>query len=310
MTKTTIEWADEVWNPVTGCTKVSAGCKNCYAERIAGRFWGSRKFGDIQIHPDRLEDPYHWKKPRRVFVNSMSDLFHSEVPDHFIDQVFVAMKMAYNHTFLILTKRPNRMLSWFKRWTNGEWDTPGIIIHEAEAKYGKSSTSSQYQWPLKNVWLGVSVEDQKTADERIPLLLQTPAAVRFVSIEPMLGPVKLQGWDGNFSRHYLNHDFIEDKATRGPLDWVICGGESGPGARPVHPDWVRSIRDQCQMAQVPFLFKQWGEWLGTYPDDPKPEGKLDCYIWNGGIASWRLGKKKAGRLFDGVEWNQYPEVKK
>ena len=247
---TKIEWADEVWNVVTGCTKVSAGCKNCYAERMAKRLGG--RFGyppapdqfKVTLHPEQLKLPLRWKKPRRVFVNSMSDLFHEDVPDDFIDNVFVYMKMAHAHTFLILTKRPERMLKWFTRWTVGGWDTPGIIKHNAETIFGENSTSSSITWPRSNIWLGVSVEDQKTANERLPILAQIPAAKRFVSCEPLLGPI----------------DFISDSYAR--FDWVIVGGESGPGARPMDLEWAESIVTQCEVVGIPVFVKQ----LGGFPD--------------------------------------------
>jgi protein gp37 len=235
MGDTTIEWATKVWNPVTGCTKVSAGCKNCYAERIANRFWGERKFTDVQCHDERLCDPQQWKKPQRVFVNSMSDLFHPDVRDEFIDKVFWKMADCDRHTFIILTKRVTRMHQYI---AGHVWGEPGRA--------------------LPNVWLGVSAENQIEADRRIPILLQTPAAKRFVSIEPMLGEILLQGWSERWHlmRNYLDQGGIQDRQQRGPLGWVICGCESGPGARPFDLDWARVLRDQCQEASVPFFFKQ------------------------------------------------------
>jgi protein gp37 len=284
MTKTKIEWADRVWNPITGCTKVSEGCRNCYAERLAGRFWKDRKFTEVRMHPERLSQPLSWKKPSRVFVNSMSDLFHPDVDHDFIGDVFRVMEKTPQHTYLILTKRPKEMLYWFN-------------LMNAE-RY------------LPNVWLGVSVEDQKSADERIPLLLNTPAAVRFVSCEPLLGPVDFWKFAtreetfGSMFDHRGSYGFYpglppEPIKYHEGIDWVIVGGESGPGARPMHPDWARSIRNQCVDAGVSFFFKQWGEWIHNYFDMPKE------------IAGWypeRVGKKNAGRLLDGVEWNQFPEV--
>jgi protein gp37 len=223
MTKTKIDWADEVWNPTTGCRKVSEGCRNCYAERIASRFWGERKFTDVRCHPERLDQPLRWKKPRRVFVDSMSDLFHEDVPDDFIVTVWMRMISCPQHTFIILTKRPKRMAKL----------VPQIFYNLIE-----DQVNIQH-----NVWLGVSVEDQKTADERIPWLLKTPAAVRLVSVEPMLWPVivPMQLWDFNLV---------------GEVDWVIAGCESGPNARPAEIDWFRSLRDQCVGAGVPFFLKQ------------------------------------------------------
>ncbi|MGH8676877.1 MAG: DUF5131 family protein [Burkholderiales bacterium] len=243
MNRTAIEWTDATWNPVTGCTKVSQGCKNCYAERLAPRVFAGqkmvelkiampprpRRFTDVLCHPERLDIPLHWRKPRMIFVNSMSDLFHEDVPDAFIDSVFEVMINAQDlgHIFQILTKRPERMRSFLnvKQWPRcGGMD----------------------QHPIKNIWLGVSVEDQATADERMPLLLQTPAAVRFVSYEPALGPVDFAPW------------LLERLGpTRAPsLGWVIAGGESGPHARPSHPDWFRSLARQCRDAGVAFFMKQ------------------------------------------------------
>lgn len=211
MSRTKIEWCDRVWNPVTGCTKVSAGCKNCYAERIAARFWGERKFTDIRCHLERLYDPYRWRKPSLVFVNSMSDLFHPEVDKEFIGDVFCMMQKTPQQTYMILTKRPKEMLYWFN-------------LMNAED-------------PLPNVWLGVSVEDQPTAEERITLLLKTPATLRFLSIEPMLSSIDIRG--------FLPH-----------IDWVICGCESGQKARPMDLDWALDLHDQCRAANVPFFLKQ------------------------------------------------------
>ena len=258
--KTAIEWTDRTWNPVTGCTKVSPGCANCYAERITNRFAGPDAFDKVVLHPERLEDPLRWKKTSRVFVNSMSDLFHECVPDGFLDAAFSVMARRRLHTFQILTKRAERVRNYFA--------DPLTRIRVAKA----IAWNDIPQWPLPNVWLGVSVENQRFADERIPLLLQTPAAVRFISVEPMLGPVDLFNADGDGLRGGL----------KGALDWVICGGESGPGARPLHPNWARALRDQCQSAGVPFFFKQWG---GRTP-------------------------KAGGRLLDGREWNEFPKKEK
>ena len=265
MTKTSIEWATDVWNPVTGCTKVSQGCKHCYAERIASRFWGERKFTDVRVHPDRLDEPLHWRKPRRVFVNSMSDLFHEDVPDSFIGRVFGVMSAAYWHTFIVLTKRANRMYSYLS----------DVDMHK---KLDPTNTNQRWQlfdtWRdipavLPNVWLLVSIEDQKSADERIPLLLQTPAAVRGVSYEPALGPVDF--------RPYLLADPGRPNWSRlNRLHWIIMGGESGPGARPMHPTWALSVRDQCQAAGVPFFFKQMGSaWANLNNTADRKGGEWD-----------------------------------
>ena len=240
--KSAIHWTDATWNPVTGYTKVSQGCKNCYAKfqawpRLAANpttVYFGRKFEDVQCHPELLEKPLRWRNPRRVFVNSMSDLFHEDVPDDFVAAVFGIMAAAPQHTFQILTKRPERIHGFFE-WLASALDTPGKPRLEAawqalfmekrhhpagdsgplHCKYGASPDGP---WPLPNVWLGVSVEDQKTADERIPLLLETPATVRFVSYEPALEGV-------NLFTHLMHKDGIH---------WLIVGGESGPKARPCH----------------------------------------------------------------------------
>jgi protein gp37 len=249
MTKTKIEWADRVWNPTTGCSAISAGCLHCYAERIAQRFWGERPFTEVRIHPERLIWPTKWRKPVRVFVDSMSDLFHPLVPDEFIWRVFESITMGNRrHTYMILTKRPGQMRKWFEKYQTRfyNYHAPG----EPEPEHAFAP------WPDPCIWLGVSAENQKTAEERIPLLLDTPAAVRFVSAEPLQGPIIL---------------------PPGQIDWLIVGGESGPGAYPTQPDWVRSLRDQAQERSIPFFFKQWG---GARP---------------GGAAE-----------LDGREWKEFP----
>jgi protein gp37 len=238
--KSTIEWTDATWNPVTGCTKVSPGCDHCYAERITNRFGGPGAFDTVVLHPERLTMPLHWKKPRMVFVNSMSDLFHDDVPDEFIRDVFVKMEVCTEHTFQILTKRPGRMASLLGRWKR-EWET------------AERMPTTIPRIPLPNIWLGTSVEDQKWADVRVPKLLETPAAVRFLSCEPLLGPI-----DFEFLGELELPADVDGAPYAGGIDWVIAGGESGPDARPMHPDWARSLRDQCIEAEIPFFFKQWG----------------------------------------------------
>ena len=296
--KSGIEWTDATWNPVTGCSKVSAGCKHCYAERDWARLsanpktvYYGRKFTDVRCHPERLweNSPGRWEKPRRVFVNSMSDLFHPDVPFEFIDDVFEFINCSPMHIFQILTKRPERMLEYFARY--------GTLIAD-----------------MDHVWLGVSVEDQAAADERIPLLLESPAAVRWISAEPLLGPVDLS-----------NHLACMCGMCGGEhLDWVVVGGESGPKARPMHPQWARDLRDQCAAASVPFLFKQWGEWAPHAPIPGGDEGgdlrrgivqyligdgrEFDGHFRHGDAAVRRVGKKAAGRLLDGNIHNEYPRA--
>lgn len=286
MGKTTIEWADKVWNPVTGCTPVSAGCAHCYAERIAKRFWGERSFNQVMCHEDRLDDPLHWKKPARVFVNSMSDLFHPDVPFGFIMAVWGAMESGPQHTYMILTKRPDRMIKFWNWWTNDAGMMGKPIV-------------------LPNVWMGVSVENQAMADERIPLLLNTPAAVRFVSVEPMLGPVNIFPWLIESPEDCS--EFCDPSAI---INWVICGGESGPGARPMHPDWARSLRDQCQEVKAPFFFKHWGEWAPDCLCDSKvPHKNIDRPQPGLRGCMFHCGKANAGRKLDGRTWDEFPEVK-
>jgi protein gp37 len=280
---TRIEWTDATWNPVTGCTKVSQGCKNCYAERdwkrlaapreTPNRYTG-RAFTGVRCHEDVLALPLRWKKPRRIFVNSMSDLFHEDVPDGFIDLVFAAMAQAPQHTFQVLTKRPERMLRWLDAGAHLRMTRCFRNFVQYSAPVGP--------WPLPNVWLGVSVEDQATADERIPLLLQTPAAVRWVSAEPLLGPVDLThiqwpgkhrvdalragAWDmPGWHPGFVNHSDMER------LDWVVTGGESGPHARPCHVDWLRDIVRQCRAADVPVHVKQLGAKVDGVPLSQFPE---------------------------------------
>jgi protein gp37 len=254
--KTGIEWTDATWNPVTGCTHVSTGCDHCYAASLAsgrlahlpayeGLAEDGKFNGTIRLLPERLDQPLRWKKPRMIFVNSMSDLFHDGIPDAYIGTVFDVMARATQHTFQVLTKRPGRMRSLLSRWTvDGIQTDPGYLF-PPHRPVGSATTKAPLWTPPPNVWLGTSAEDQKWADVRIPQLLGTPAAVRFVSAEPLLGPIDL-GLEFDFQRR---------------LDWVIVGGESGNGARPMHPDWARSIRDQCTAAGVAFLFKQAGEVL-------------------------------------------------
>lgn len=251
-TNTSIEWTDATWSPVTGCTKVSAGCKHCYAEGVAERFWGERKFTDVRCHPERLEAPLHWRKPRRVFVNSMSDLFHEDVQAEFIGRVFAVMALCPQHTFQILTKRPQRMADLFADGIVGPvrgWAEQ--IAWERTRDAGSNLPANQFRlsWPLPNVWLGVSAEDQATADERIPLLLETPAAVRFLSCEPLLGPVDMR------IAAFNGADSIERMEG---LHWAIVGGESGPRARPCDVGWIGSIVEQCKAAGVPCFVKQTG----------------------------------------------------
>jgi len=258
--RTKIEWADSTWNPVRGCTKVSAGCKNCYSERFAERWRGIKGHPfeqgfDVRLVPEALEIPRRWRKPRRIFVNSMSDLFHVGVPDKFISDVFSVIQEERRHTFQVLTKRPKRMMEWLR----GENDC------EAHERW---PISYPERWPLPNLWLGVSVEDQRSAEERIQWLLDTPAAHRFLSIEPMLGPVDLTriemlkprpphgpgAWLNCLTGHIAGPDDVLDHR----IDWVIVGGESGPCARPMNAQWACDVVRQCRAAGVKVFVKQLG----------------------------------------------------
>lgn len=316
--KTNIEWATDTWNPVTGCSKVSEGCRHCYAKfqvwpRLAANpstpYYG-RKFEDVMCHPERLTQPMKWKRPRRIFVNSMSDLFHEAIPDVFIAQVFSVMEACPHHIFQVLTKRPERMLDWTRMVDD---NFLGCLLVNEEDPSGKDWSWSE--WPLPNVWLGVSIEDQATADSRVPFLLDTSAVVRWLSCEPLLGSIDLRSvhalppeelpflergtplcHDPHCRRggpHYPREfgcrwsDIEQYDQPPGPINWVVVGGESGKHARPMDADWARSIRDQCIKTEIPFFFKQWGEWI-----DHK-----------------RVGKKKAGRVLDFQLWNQYPPVR-
>ena len=319
-----IEWTEKTWNPVRGCSMAkgseSGGCLNCYAARMAARALpgmrspttgepfailrpaGPRWTGKVELIEHMLDVPLRRKKPTTYFVNSMSDLFHESLPDEAIDQVFAVMALRPEHTFQVLTKRAGRMQKWAAR------TVMGARIHSAIGRIRGTGWGNgpEPPFPLPNVWLGVSVEDQQRADERIPHLLQTPAAVRFLSVEPLLGPVSFRwpAWEpfkgpGQVSDHL-------DGLRR--LDWVIVGGESGPGARPMHPEWARSIRDQCVAAGVPFFFKQWGAYCDW---DQLPEDSVRILDAAGtdpadGVPQL-VGKKLAGALLDGREWKQMPD---
>lgn len=321
MNQSKIEWTEATWSPVIGCTKVSAGCKHCYAEReVEARWsknpksiWFGRSFTDVLCRPEALAgagSPLTWRKPRRIFVCPRADLFHDDVPDLFIADVFGVMAATPQHTYQVLTKRPERM-----PWLLGQ---QGILnFHAAVEECAAMYTDAEVVWPLPNVHIGVSIEDQATADERIPVLLKTPATVRWVSAEPLLGDVDLAQSTGQaiFWRN------VQDPDRR--IDWVVAGGESGPDARPMHPDWVRSLRDQCEPSGVPFLFKQWGEWVEYECGTDTFKGNeitltnmgvvwprsVNCYGGRveGRLHMRRVGKRAAGRLLDGVLHDAYPE---
>lgn len=344
-TNSNIEWTESTWNPVVGCAKVSEGCRHCYAMRVAHRLaaMGQKRYkgltekrssgvewnGTVRTVPAALDIPLskEWKKPRRIFVNSMSDLFHPDVSFDFIDRVFAVMALCPQHTFQILTKRPERMLEYLTSHT-GNIERK-MMVQAGTVEITGNVLQPPPSWPLPNVWLGVSVENQATADERIPILLQVPAAVRWLSMEPLLGPVDIKVYLGD-----LPED--ADGPAQSGIDWVVVGGESGHKARPMHPDWVRSLRDQCTAAAVPFFFKQWGEWAdgsradtnyksitlltnGDYADSSEQAMKLlrdkknitTPDEWNALHPSvmTKTGKKESGRILDGRTWDEMPEVK-
>jgi protein gp37 len=296
-----IQWTEKTWNPIRGCSRVSEGCRNCYAMRMARRqdkpgkayegltrmTWNERAHaervdwsGGVRFVPERLDKPLRWRKPRHVFVNSMGDLFHEKLTNEQIAAVFGVMAACPQHTFQVLTKRPRRMVEWFEWVEKRERDGRSLfplddsgwrirqMLHVSARRVGASVPEHHGgPWPLPNVWLGVTAEDQQRADERIPLLLQVPAAVRFVSVEPLLDAVDLSPWlycqACGYGREaqlmHGDHRLCGAGVDRpGPtvLDWVIAGCESGPGARPAETDWFRSLRDQCQEAGVPFFLKQ------------------------------------------------------
>ena len=300
-----IEWTEKVWNPVTGCTEVSPGCDNCYAKTFSERFRGvpghpfERGF-DLTLRPERLQDPLRWRKPQRVFVNSMSDLFHKDVPDEFIEQVFATMYTGshcpHRHTFQVLTKRPERMRRIVRRIYDG-WS-------ERLVPHARPSRPS-------GIWLGVSIESNDYA-WRADMLRETPAALRWISAEPLLGPL--------------------DRVDLTGIDWVVVGGESGRGARPMHPSWARDLHDRCVASGIAFFFKQWGEFapLGALgPHVPLtlgqkhrvvfPDGHsigdseirdtpMDRYACGTAELMERVGKGNAGRVLDGCTWDEYPRI--
>ncbi|MGZ8333720.1 MAG: phage Gp37/Gp68 family protein [Allosphingosinicella sp.] len=334
-----IEWTDATWNPLRGCTRVSPGCGgpgphgDCYAEAIAARFSdpgqayhglaertarGGRWTGKVVLAEHLLDAPLRWRRPRRIFVNSMSDLFHEKVPDEWIDRIFAAMALAPRHTFQVLTKRPERMRAWFERYDAAHDHNCADMVADAAATFlGRPGArgADRYDgdgpgWPLPNVWIGVSVEDQQRADQRRADFQAVPASVKFVSYEPALGPVDWTGWE-----------FVQQ---------IISGGESGPRARPSHPAWHRGTRDFCEPLSIAYFFKQWGEW---HSHRPRPGGDLGGDVRRGRVTVVhptgqseeevfretggrntipgtcyveRVGKKAAGRRLDGRTHDAFP----
>lgn len=400
--KTKIEWTDATWNVITGCSVVSPGCTNCYAMKLAGtrlKHHESRKgltmrtkagpvwTGEVRFNGQWLTQPLTWKRPRRIFVCAHGDLFADGVKDEWLDRIFAIMALCPQHTFQVLTKRPERMREYLTNDRRDAWAEANargslpLTYHEVEAWLSSKATTEhkwlydaqRVSWPLPNVWLGVSVEDQRRADERIPVLLDTPATLRWISAEPLLGPIDLmsilggtqwmggqRGCDGTH-RHdgragQVIHGTLHQSDPRQPhhhhdercrtgLGWIVAGGESGPNARPMHPDWARDLRDQCAAAEVPFNFKQWGEWLplgqsgftgwtaanrsaakqakkwlgfaqfndGAGGPVSGVIGPLETRLTAGKVNnrsahSVRIGKAAAGRLLDGVLHDSFPEV--
>lgn len=310
-----IEWCDATWNPIVGCSWASPGCDNCYAARMAHRLGSNpatpqfagltgadgKWTGETRFVQGQLVKLYTWRKPKRIFVCSMGDLFHPSVPFAWIDKVFAVMALATQHTFMVLTKRPERMREYLTDFSTARNDGRG----EAVMKIDKSMPLELLSLPIPNVWLGVTAENQRLLNYRVSILKKTPAAKRFVSLEPLLEEVTFRWapWKP-FGACCTDHlDGLRD------LDWIICGGETGPGARPMSPDWVCGLRDQCKAAGVPFFFKQWGEYHPCLPSACGPSGYKDpVHIWNARNWSVRVGKHAAGRLLDGVEHNAFPEV--
>lgn len=342
---THIEWTEATWNPITGCSVISPGCTNCYAMKLAGTRLAQHESragltvaskagpvwnGQVKLNEQWLDQPLRWKRPRMIFVCAHGDLFHESVPDEWIDRVVAVMALCPHHTFQVLTKRSARMREYLSAVSATPERRTRIYALGARMLPDGSDKLRQAPppFPLPNVWLGVSVEDQARANERVADLLQTPAAVRWISAEPLLGPVDLRyiefpnarGGEECWDALDL-HDLPEDADTcKALLDWVVVGGESGAGSRPMHPDWARSLRDQCATAGVPFFFKQWGawelsldrdrddpDWRADYSNDHVDSGKSRWLNFAGGrgfhgdrfMVMRNVGKKHAGRLLDG-----------
>ncbi|TIT24447.1 MAG: phage Gp37/Gp68 family protein [Mesorhizobium sp.] len=387
-----IEWTDATWNPITGCSIVSPGCVRCYAMKLAGtrlKHIDSRKgltretaigpvwTGEVRLNEQWLDQPLRWKQPRRIFVCAHGDLFAENVPDEWIDRVFAVMALAPQHTFQVLTKRAKRMREYVNGTrssvpflgrmplerihleASGHMEGDGGFMDTLKRHGNVYSLYCSVPWPLPNVWLGVSAERQQEADDRVPELLATPAAIRFVSAEPLLGPIRFdrigefldtfEDCGGHPDPHWpatsqdatwlnalvgrmqaeardpygkrLGDIDVGLRHEGGKLDWIIVGGESGQNARPMHPDWARSIRNQCAAAGVPFFFKQWGAWRETdwqLCAHPLPAGTIAPAkpYWMGAgygldrpsMSLEQVGKKAAGRLLDGREHSEFPKV--
>lgn len=350
MSRSNIEWTQDTWNPIVGCSIVSPGCTNCYAMKMAARIEGmnaealasGRKptgphydgtthnvngnnvwTGKLAKASEKtLTEPLRNRKPTVYFVNSMSDLFLA--PWDWIDEVFAIMALTPHHTYQILTKRGKEMREYVSQWFARLAANGVIVDHPA----GRRSFADLVDWTvlpavLPNVWLGVSTERQKEANERIPDLLATPAAVRFISAEPLLGPIELWNFDDGVLRGcaVIKDGHVTPSTPDNPpegvdtsypgIDWVIVGGESGPGSRPMHPDWARALRDQCLAAGVPFFFKQWGAYLPFGQTSPEPLKKAATLTVGEAFSQQsyiKVGKAKAGRLLDGLLHDEMPEA--
>ncbi len=308
-----IEWTDDTWNPVRGCSKVSPGCTNCYAEKVAARFCGpggpyhgviedGHWSGDLRLISKHIDDPLRWRDPRRIFLGSMSDVFHPKVSDQVLDQLFTVMLAAPQHTYQVLTKRAERLARYTRAWCGRK------------------------PWPA-HIWLGVSVENQAAADERIPHLVDTPAAVRFLSCEPLIGPVSLSRWlpiewsdvcDAWCPNVLETAVLLDGGQPDRRLSWVIAGGESGPSSRPTHPNWIRQLRDQCAASRRPFFFKQWGSWVPAnefrHTESPvrlvdEADGKTypsHLATSEGRVPMVTTSKREAGAVLDNRMHREFP----
>ncbi|MBB4520523.1 UNVERIFIED_ORG: protein gp37 [Rhizobium sophorae] len=378
---TKIEWTDATWNPVTGCAIVSPGCTNCYAMKLAGtrlQHHPSRAgltkntkagpvwTGEVRFNEQWLTQPLTWSRPRMIFVCAHGDLFAEGVPDEWIDKVFAVMALAPQHIFQVLTKRPERMREYL---TGGRRGGHLLVAAQLQLKFPVPSPAPWPHMPLPNVWLGVSVEDQKRADERLPILHEIPAAAIWVSNEPALGPIDWKRWlpTGRRARSPQGHEFIAQQyfmtkcehcgwigsselhhvnaiADTGDYDvtccnchqitacdeiqrigWMVAGGESGTGARPMHPHWTYALRDQCAIADVPFLFKQWGNWIvasaenghtdssmatndAIWLDVDGRQAKPSCDGMREPIGMFRVTKARAGRMLEGRLHDGFPPL--
>lgn len=306
--RTSIEWTEWTWNPVRGCSRVSPGCERCYAERQAirgsgpdGPFEGlvrssaagPRWTGEIRFLPEALLWPLG-RRAESVFVNSMSDLFHEGVSAEQIRAILGVIAATPWTVFQVLTKRPERALEVLRGLDAERCIRSTLKLVGPNMKAGRLETHAARAWPLSNLWLGVSVEDQRRARERIPTLQRIPAAVRWVSAEPLLGPLELEPW--------------LDPADDCRLDWVVAGGESGHGARPAHPGWFRRLRDQVVGAGVPFFFKQWGAWTESFSDTEGALALADSKFGPSLVVPFAPRELLVGRLLDGRVWNERPKL--